>query len=102
MASACGEEEEEGTPAIGTCDRRSIAYACIELHDASPADLANQEEGCADASGAWSNDACSNDDLVGCCEYTFGNEFRECFYTGITRDPVAYCADFDGVWTPAS
>jgi hypothetical protein len=91
------------TPALGTCDLRSLSLSCIELHDASAIDLVNQEEGCVEHGGDWSNDACSSDDLVGCCEYTFGNEFRECFYTGIARDPVAYCADtVSGVWTPAN
>jgi hypothetical protein len=91
------------TPALGTCDLRSLSLSCIELHDASAIDLVNQEEGCLERGGDWSNDACSGDDLVGCCDYTRGNEFRECFYTGIARDPVAYCADtVSGVWTPAN
>jgi hypothetical protein len=103
MTSACGEdEEEEQMHGFGTCDLRNVSPSCIERHGATPTELASQEEACVDAGGDWSNDSCPNDDLVGCCEYTFGDEFRECFYTGTTRDPVAYCADFDGVWTPAS
>ena len=43
MASACGEDEEEDTPTLGTCDLRSVFAHCIEIHDASPADLDSQE-----------------------------------------------------------
>jgi hypothetical protein len=101
--SACGDDDGGAeTPPLGTCDLRSQANSCIELHDASAADLENQEEGCFDAGGAWSNDACPTEDLVGCCEYEFGNSFRECFYVGIMRDPEAYCADtVSGTWSPA-
>jgi hypothetical protein len=103
FATACGDDDEgESTPALGTCDRRDSNRSCIELHAASSADLSNNEEGCLGANGAWSNAPCPTEELVGCCEYTFGNEFRECFYTGVAGDPVAYCMTWDdGVWTPA-
>jgi hypothetical protein len=91
------------TADVGTCDLRSVSQSCIELHDASAIDLQNQEEGCLDAGGIWTNLECPTDELVGCCDYEFGNTFHECFYTGIARDPVAYCTGtVDGVWTPAS
>ena len=107
LVIACGDDEggENGgsTPSVGTCDLRDVAQSCIELHDASAIDLENQEEGCLDRGGVWSNDACPTEELVGCCDYEFGNTFHECFYTGITPDPVVYCSDtVDGVWTPAS
>ena len=102
---ACGEDETEQTPALGTCDLRSVQSTCIEIHDASSSDLDNQEEGCVDGGGDWSNDACPTEALVGCCEYEFGNSFRECFYVGSSTDGEAYCQmsifEGTGVWTPA-
>ena len=115
--TACGGNDDESsdedgnggsggsgnpTPMLGTCDLRSVSSSCIELHEASAIDMENQENGCLNANGGWSNDVCPTEELVGCCEYTFGNDFRECFYVGVTRDPVVYCADFEGVWTPAT
>jgi hypothetical protein len=103
VVTACGDDDEgESTPALGTCDRRVGNDSCIELHDASGIDMSNQEEVCLDANGNWSNDPCPTEELVGCCEYTFGNQFRECFYAGAVADHVAYCMTWDdGVWTPA-
>jgi hypothetical protein len=108
FAGGCGGDDDEdgdgggSTPSIGTCDLSGVSQSCIEVHDASAADLENQENGCLDAGGVWTNLECPTEDLVGCCDYEFGNTFHECFYTGIARDPVAYCADtVDGVWTPA-
>ena len=109
FASGCGDDEgnEDGddgsTPSVGTCDLSDVSQSCIELHDASAADLENQENGCLDAGGVWTNLECPTENLVGCCDYEFGNTFHECFYTGIMSDPVAYCTGtVDGVWTPAS
>ena len=109
LASGCGDDaddDEDGggnSGSSGTCDLRGISQSCIELHDASAADLENQEEGCLDAGGVWTNLECPTEDLVGCCDYELGNTFHECFYTGIARDPIAYCSTtVDGVWTPAS
>jgi hypothetical protein len=103
VVTACGDDGEgESTPSLGTCDRRAGNNGCIELHDASGIDMSNQEEGCLNANSDWSNDPCPTEELVGCCEYTFGNEFRECFYTGVATDPVLYCMSWDdGVWTPS-
>jgi len=104
--AACGEDDEAETPALGTCDRRSVQSTCIEIHDASSIDLANQEEGCLDNDGDWSNETCPTEALVGCCEYEFGNSFRECFYVDSTADGEAYCQmpifEGTGVWTPAA
>lgn len=107
FATGCGDDDGgdggDATPSVGTCDLRSLSQSCIELHDASAADLENQEEGCLTRGGDWSNDACPTEELVGCCDYEFGNTFHECFYVGIARDPMAYCMnDVDGVWTPAN
>ena len=106
VLSACGGGDDDddggGTGGYGTCDLRVQHSSCIEA-TGSPASIAEQKEGCLDANGVWSTSPCpAADDLIGCCEYTFGNSFRECVYEGTTKDPVAYCAMFDdGVWTPA-
>jgi hypothetical protein len=105
VAGCSDDEESDGgeTPSVGTCDLRAINQKCIELHDASAIDMENQEEGCLDAGGGWSNDACPAEELIGCCDYVFGNDFHECFYVGYAADPIPYCeTDMDGVWTPAT
>jgi hypothetical protein len=106
FSTGCGDDDESdggATPSVGTCDRRATAEQCIELHDASAIDMENQEEGCLDNGGDWSNDACPTEELIGCCDYVFGNSFHECFYVGYAADPIPYCeTDMDGVWTPAS
>ncbi len=107
FVSACSDDDGDdgggSTPDVGTCDLRSLSHSCIELHDGSATDLSNQEEGCLDAGGEWSNDTCPMEELVGCCDYELGNTFHECFYTGVTSDPMAYCMNVvDGVWTPAN
>jgi len=103
MASACGEDEEEETPTLGTCDLRSVFDYCIEVHSASPGDFENQVDACAEAGGDWSTDACQSDELIGCCDYVHGNEFRQCFYVGYTGDAEGFCTDgLAGVWTPAN
>jgi hypothetical protein len=100
----CGDDDEKGgAEARGTCDLRAVSHKCIELHDASSIDFENQKDGCNENDGEWSTDACPSEELIGCCDYEFGNTFRECFYTGITSDYEAYCRDtVDGVFTPAT
>jgi len=102
--AACGsgdDDDGDTTPALGTCDVRSRSHSCIELQNANARNLESQESGCLDTGGTWSNAECPVEERLGCCEYTFGSHFRECFYTGITRDYEAYCAMFDdSVWTP--
>jgi hypothetical protein len=106
LACSGGDDDDEsgGTGGYGTCDRRAQAHSCIEI-TASPRNVANQKDGCLDADGSWSTTPCPDaDDLIGCCEYTFGNRFRECFYAGAaTADPEAACLAMfdDAVWTPA-
>jgi hypothetical protein len=104
-----GDDDDGASGATGyrTCDRRAQTHTCIEM-TGSPQNVANQEDGCLEADGSWSTSACpETNELIGCCEYTFGNRFRECFYAGAaTADPEATCLDNDvfddGVWTPAS
>jgi hypothetical protein len=102
--AACGgsdEKDSDPAPTYGTCDLRAEHHSCIE--ETAPArTIADQHAGCDDAGGIWSEDACPADELIGCCTYTFGNEFRECFYPGSEgNDPEGYCASWDdGVWTP--
>lgn len=102
--AACGSDDEDdgdATPALGTCDLRSTRHTCIELKDATARNLEAQEDGCLDGGGTWSNAECPVAERLGCCEYTFGSDFRECFYVGITADYEAYCANFDdSAWTP--
>jgi hypothetical protein len=102
-SGGCGDDDEAGeTPALGTCDLRSVSHHCIELHEPSASDFENQKEGCAERDGKWSSDVCPTEALVGCCDYEFGNVFRECFYTGVTTDAEMYCSEtVHGVWTPA-
>ena len=98
--TGCGDDDGGGeTPALGTCDLRSVSYTCIELHGASATDVDNQKAGCDENGGDWSTDACPTDQQLGCCEYEFGNAFRECFYTGTMADYEYYCIDMmDGTW----
>src|SRR5262250_1105442 len=94
---ACGGGDDssgDGGATHGTCDLRSVGFSCIE-RSGTPAGIEDQKSGCLDAGGLWSNDPCPTEDLVGCCDYTFGDPYHECFYTGITRDPVAYCMMWD-------
>ena len=103
-ATACGDDDDDGgTPAVGTCDLRMESHSCLELHGASAIDFENQKDGCIENGGAWSTDPCPVNDLVGCCDYTFGNTFHECAYTGVEGDPEALCTGdpVHGVWTPA-
>ena len=109
LVGACGGGDDDddtsgGTGGYGTCDLRSKFGSCIEA-TGSPRSIADQKTGCLDAGGLWSTEPCpTTAELVGCCEYTFGNAFRECFYEGSKNtDPVGYCATTfdDGVWTPA-
>ncbi|HVJ15564.1 MAG TPA: hypothetical protein VM686_08985 [Polyangiaceae bacterium] len=78
-----------------------MRHSCIES-TGPRASLENQEEGCTDAGGTWSTATCPEQMLIGCCSYTFGLEFRECFYEGTaSTDPEAYCTTMwdDGVWS---
>ncbi len=107
VTTTCGgdDEERDPPPDIGTCDLRTTRSSCIELHGGSSGDLENQEAGCLDASGEWSNAACPTSNLLGCCDYDMGNAFHECFYQGHASSLQALetaCADLDGTWTPAS
>jgi len=103
--TACGgdddESEDENPGNFGTCDLRAVRSSCIESTGPS-ASIENQIEGCADAGGTWTTGTCPDEALIGCCSYTFGLEFRECFYEGTaSMDPEAYCATWeDGVWVP--
>jgi len=107
--AACGGGDDDdsggGTGGYGTCDLRAELGSCIEA-TGSPRSIADQKAGCLEHSGLWSTQPCpSTPELVGCCDYTFGNRFRECFYAGAKNtDPVSYCTTSfdDGVWTPAA
>jgi len=110
LVAACGGGDDDddsgsGTGGYGTCDLRADYGSCIEA-TGSPRSIADQKDGCVQASGLWSLEPCpTTTELIGCCEYTFGNRFRECFYEGTkSTDPVGYCTmSFDdGVWTPAA
>jgi hypothetical protein len=110
VATACGDDGDDGEGGggdmLGTCDRRDSAFHCIERRGA-PAAIEDQEDGCDQAGGSWSNEPCPSEDLVGCCEYTFGDRYRECFYVGTAvDDPEGYCTGMagfeDAVWTPAN
>ncbi|HWP09519.1 MAG TPA: hypothetical protein VNN72_27450 [Polyangiaceae bacterium] len=110
LVAACGGGDDDddsgsGTGGYGTCDLRADYGSCIEA-TGSPRSIADQKDGCVQASGLWSLAPCpTTAELIGCCEYTFGNRFRECFYEGTkSTDPVGYCTmSFDdGVWTPAA
>jgi hypothetical protein len=107
FSTACGSDDENDSgPHQGTCDLRSVDFHCIERKGTAPA-IADQKDACLEAGGGWSSERCpATAELIGCCEYVYGDEFRECFYEGTTRDAEAYCADsrFEGtgVWTPAS
>ena len=98
-SGAGGSSSNAGT--FGTCDLKSVRQSCIES-TGPRASIENQQEGCLDAGGSWTTSECPDDMLLGCCSYTFGLEFRECFYEGTaSSDPEAYCATWDdGVWTP--
>jgi hypothetical protein len=104
--TACSGDDDDssGAGGYGTCDLRETRHTCIEA-TGSPRSIVDQKSGCLDSSGEWSTNACPDAvDLVGCCEYTFGNSFRECFYAGAaTADPEAACLGMfdDGVWTPS-
>jgi len=107
FSGGCGGGDDDDTDRMGgygTCDLRAVSGTCIET-TASPQDIANQKAGCLDTGALWSVEPCpATPELVGCCEYTFGNEFRECFYEGSRHsDPVQYCATTvdGGVWTAA-
>src|SRR5262245_61541729 len=89
---ACGSDDEGKSGAThGTCDLRNDHFSCIERNGTAAA-IEDQKQGCLDAGGSWSNDPCPSEDLVGCCSYTFGDEFHECFYVGSTVDGPTYCA----------
>jgi hypothetical protein len=99
LGSSCGGSG--GSATYGTCDMPATSK-CIESTGPAPS-IGNQRTGCADAGGSWSSDPCPTANLVGCCSYTFGLQFRECFYTGAgTTNPEIYCTMTwdDGVWTP--
>lgn len=106
--TGCGDggDDDDGGGAnatYGTCDLRDDRHTCIEA-TSNARNIENQREGCLDAGGSWSDDACPTQELLGCCEYTFGMEFRECFYTGTSRtDPEADCLGMfeDAEWFPA-
>jgi hypothetical protein len=105
-AIACSDDDaDEPGPNHGTCDLRSVQSTCIE-RKGTPSAITDQKDACLGNEGSWSSDSCpTTDDLIGCCEYVYGDEFRECFYVGTTSDPEAYCAspmfEGTGVWTPA-
>jgi hypothetical protein len=107
--AACGGGDDDAASTsgtYGTCDLRSVQETCIEATGSAPS-IVDQKNGCLQAKGAWSTNACpTTAELIGCCTYTFGNKYRECFYQGTPQtDPVGYCLDKshwpDGVWTPA-
>src|SRR5262245_5275892 len=98
LAASCGGADSAN---YGTCDMPAMSK-CIESTGPTPS-IRNQQTGCADAGGSWSSDPCPTANLIGCCTYTFGLKFRECFYTGAaTTNPETYCTSTwdDGVWTP--
>jgi hypothetical protein len=107
FAGCGGGDDDSGAPqpTSGTCDLRARQETCIEVSGTAPS-IANEKNGCA-MYGTWSSDPCPmTADLIGCCTYTFGSKFHECFYSGTPqKDPEAYCTDTalwsDGVWTPA-
>jgi hypothetical protein len=107
VATACGDDDEGGSSeTLGTCDRRDTDFHCIERRG-TPAAIEDQEDGCDQAGGTWSDEPCPSEDLVGCCEYTFGDRYRECFYVGTSvPDPEDRCLSTeefeDAVWTPAN
>lgn len=110
LLAACGDGD--GPATYGTCDRTAIPTVaqCIEAWG-PPGNIVAQEEGCADASGVWSDQPCPTQDLIGCCTYGFTADwhFRECFYPRPDRpyDPEQVCTTTvfpdgnPGVWTPA-
>jgi hypothetical protein len=111
-AASCGggdddDEASDGATKPGTCDLRELQGTCIETLNAPTRFLLDQQQACLDNMATWSREVCpETTELIGCCEYTFGNAFRECFYQGTSRsDPEAYCLSTDlwsdGVWTPA-
>ena len=104
--TACGGDSKSNNnspPATyGTCDRIALVGGCIES-TGTAIDIVNQKKGCQDAGGTWTSEPCPDANQVGCCTYTFGMDFRECWYTSsTTADPQAACATMQGsVWTPA-
>ncbi len=108
FAGCGGGDDDSSTPAptYGVCDLRTLQETCIEVNG-SARDIVNEQSACAKAPGTWSSNPCpTTPDLIGCCDYTFGDKFHECFYQGTPQtDPVGYCTSTmlwsDGVWTPA-
>ena len=103
--AACNDESSETTtpdPTYGTCDRVALVGGCIESTGPAPS-IANQKTGCEDAGGTWTSEPCPDADQLGCCTYTFGLDFRECWYSNTSvADPETTCATMDeSVWTPA-
>lgn len=100
LVLGCSGDDADASPTYGTCDRSEVALTCIE--STGPAqDIENQRQGCLAAAGTWTSDACPAANLVGCCTYDYGLEFRECFYVGTTiAEPEGYCDSFFGTWTP--
>jgi hypothetical protein len=105
---ACGDgSADKTTPdavvgTYGTCDRVMLVGGCIESTGPQPS-ITNQHQGCTEAGGTWSTSQCPAANLVGCCQYTFGLDFRECWYKNSpTTNPQASCAKMTGsTWSPA-
>jgi hypothetical protein len=77
-------------------------FSCIE-HSGSKDEISAWKSACSDNHGVSGSGSCSDEDLIGCCTYTFGGTFHECFYEGFEADPEAYCGTYDdGVWEPAT
>lgn len=106
--AACGGDA--GGASSGTCDwsQDPARMSCLE-QSGDPVDVSSQREACEANDGTWTSDPCPvNADLIGCCTYELGLEFRECFYTRPDRtyDPETACTSttfngVPGVWTPA-
>jgi hypothetical protein len=92
--TACGDSS-------ASCDFPD-AFHCTETSGSSR-DISDWKDACSAGGGSPSGHSCSDANLIGCCSYTFGGEFTECFYDGFASDPEAYCALFsDSVWDPAT
>ncbi|HTQ07238.1 MAG TPA: hypothetical protein VMI54_25450 [Polyangiaceae bacterium] len=108
LAACGGGDDDSSSPSatFGVCDLRTLQETCIEV-TGTPNQLVSEKSACEQAPGTWSSNRCpTTPDLIGCCDYTFGEKFHECFYQGTPRtDPVDYCTNSmlwsDGVWTPA-
>ncbi len=104
LLGACGGGSAETS---GTCDWTAVASRKTCLEQSGPAAaIADQRAGCESTSGTWGSSPCPvNADLLGCCTYHFGLDFRECFYDGRVpprpTDPEFLCtsAPVNGAWT---